>query len=223
MDFPSSPAASPLKLTLAGRTFSRPTHICAFFDSAAQEDACVGPYVAEGLDNGEQVFAIRNAADCAPYMKRLAAAVGRTFEKQVATGQLRLRATEETYLAATGFEADRMIEMLVHVIDESRAAGYPRVRTCGDMNWAVEALRDVEELMEYEARVNLVVHAHECICMCVYDLNRFGGRAVMEVLATHPMVLMGDRIFDNPYYLNPVDFLQRRPGGGAQRPGLQTH
>ena len=223
MKSPYVPAESPFKLTLAGRTFNRPTHICAFFDSASQEEACVGPYVAQGLDNGEQVFAIRSAADCAPYMKRLAAAVGRTFDKEVASGQMRLRATEETYLAAPGFESDRMIEMLVHVIDESRDAGYPRVRTCGDMNWAIDGLASVEDLMEYEARVNLVVHAHECICMCIYDLNRFGGRAVMEVLATHPMVLMGDRIFDNPYYVDPLEFLQRRVGQGTQHPVLQPH
>jgi hypothetical protein len=44
--------------------------------------------------------------------------------------------------------------------------------------------------------------------MCVYDVNKFSGRAVMDVLATHPMVLMGDRIYENPYYVEPRNFLQ---------------
>jgi hypothetical protein len=30
----------------------------------------------------------------------------------------------------------------------------------------------------------------------------------MDVPATHTMVLMGDRIYENPYYVEPRDFLQ---------------
>jgi len=29
------------------------------------------------------------------------------------------------------------------------------------------------------------------------------------VLATHPMVLLGDRVYENPYYEQPAEFLQR--------------
>ena len=76
---------------------------------------------------------------------------------------------------------------------------------------------------EYEARVNLLVHAHECTFMCVYDLNRFSGRAIMDVLSTHPMVVMGDRVLDNPYYVEPRDFLARLVERGEARAALQTH
>ena len=223
MESPYRIETAPGPVTVCGRRLSRPMHVCAFFDHAAQEDACVAPYVAEGLDNGEQVFAVREAAECMPYVKRLAAAVARSFDPEVSSGQLRLRATEETCLAPPGFEADRMIEILVHVIDESRAAGFKGLRTCGDMGWALRGLRDTDELMEYEARVNLLSHAHECTFMCVYDLNRFGGRAVMDVLSTHPMVVMGDRIYENPYYVDPREFLERLVRREAGPVASQTH
>jgi hypothetical protein len=109
------------------------------------------------------------------------------------------------------------------VIDESRASGHARLRTRGDMGWALTGLADTDELMEYEARVNLLTHAHECAFMCVYDLNRFGGRAIMDVLSTHPMVVMGDRVLDNPYYMKPRDFLESLMRRGEPRPELQTH
>jgi hypothetical protein len=210
-------------VTVCGHPVARSTHICAFFDSAAQESACVAPFFAEGLDQGEQVFAIRSAAECAPYVRRLAAAIQRSFEPEITTGQLRLRATEETYLAAPGFEADRMYDMLVHVVRESEAAGYPRLRTCGDMGWALTGLRDLSQLMEYEARVNLLTEEHECTFMCVYDLNKFGGRAIMDVLSTHPMVVMGDRVYENPYFVPPQDFLERLFSRSDASPLAQTH
>ena len=115
MKTPHTPEPAPSRVTVCGRKLTRSTHICAFFDSAAQEDACVGPFVAEGLEQGEQVFAVREAALLKPYLKRLSAAVGRSFDAQVASGQLRLRASEETYLAPDGFESDRMIEVLVQI------------------------------------------------------------------------------------------------------------
>ena len=48
---------------------------------------------------------------------------------------------------------------------------------------------------------------HDCTLMCVYGINQFSGRAIMDVLATHPMVLLGDRIYENPYYVEPRAFL----------------
>ena len=220
---PSPPIATPArKVTVCGHRLHRSTHVCAFFDSAAQEAACVAPFFAEGLDQGEKVFAIREAAEVAPYVKRLGAAISRSFEPEIATGQLRLRATEETYLAAPGFEADRMYEMLVHVLREAQAAGHPRVRTCGDMGWALTGLRDLSQLMEYEARVNRLTEEHECTFLCVYDLNKFGGRAIMDVLSTHPMVVMGDRVYENPYYMEPAEFLSRMFRREAS-PLVQTH
>jgi hypothetical protein len=216
-------ATAPRRVSILGHRIDRPTHICAFFDSSAQEHACIGPFVAEGLDNGEQVFAIRDAAQCMPYVKALEAAVSRSFDAYVATGQLRLRATEETYLAGPGFEPDRMIEILAHVLGESEAAGYPRVRTCGDMGWTLRGLKDTDQLMEYEARVNLLTRVHDCTCVCVYDLTKFDGRAVMDVLSTHPLVVMGDRVYENPYYVEPLEFLERLVGRRPARPMVQTH
>ena len=96
-------------------------------------------------------------------------------------------------------------ELLVEAAD----GPYRRVRTCGDMTWALRDMPGTDELMEYESRVNLFTRKHDCTLMCAYDVNKFSGKAVMDVLATHPMVVMGDRIYENPYYIEPESFLQK--------------
>jgi hypothetical protein len=56
--------------------------------------------------------------------------------------------------------------------------------------------------------------------MCTYDINQFSGRAIMDVLATHPQVLLGDRIYENPYFVEPEEFvgtLARRGAAPLQR------
>jgi hypothetical protein len=204
-------------VTVCGQRIARSTHICAFFDSDAQEMECVAPYFAEGLDNGELVFTIRERARCQSYLERLSAQMKRDIEPYRASGQLRQLSVEESYLREEqDFEPVRMYEAIEEVLRQSEADGYPRVRTCGDMNWAV-ALPHIDSLMEYEARVNLLTSGHDCTFMCVYDLNRFSGRTVMDVLSTHPLVLMGNKIYENPYYVDPRDFIRSLARRGSGR------
>lgn len=208
-------------VTVCGRRITHSTHICAFFDSEAQELACVGPYFAEGLDNGELVFTIRERERCAPYLEELGRQMQRDLGPFQASRQLRQFCAEESYLGEGGaeFEPVPMYEAIREILRQAGQEGYPRVRTCGDMNWAVN-LRDIDRLMEYEARVNELTAHHDCTFMCVYDLRRFNGRTMMDVLSTHPMVVMGTRIYENPYYVQPEDFLRslaRRGSGQLSR------
>jgi hypothetical protein len=46
--------------------------------------------------------------------------------------------------------------------------------------------------------------------MCLYDLDRFGGQILVDILKTHPKVLMGSTVLENLYYLEPDEFLATR-------------
>jgi hypothetical protein len=200
------PALRPV--TVCGRTLPHATHICAFFDSEAQEYDCILPYFREGLAQGEQVVSIRDAEKVRDHTTRLQGSLGAEMDERVRSGQLAILASEETYLKEGCFETERMYNMIEDVLQNVRSNSFARVRTCGDMTWALREMPGTDELMEYESRVNKLTREHDCTLMCVYDVNKFSGRAVMDVLATHPMVVMGDRIYENPYYVDPTEFLR---------------
>jgi hypothetical protein len=40
-------------------------------------------------------------------------------------------------------------------------------------------------------------------------MNRFSGRALSDVLATHSHVILNERIQKNPHYTEPMVFLKR--------------
>jgi hypothetical protein len=42
--------------------------------------------------------------------------------------------------------------------------------------------------------------------VCLYDLREFGGGLLMELLKTHPKVLLGGLVFENPHYLSPDEY-----------------
>ena len=207
-------------VTVCGRTLANATHICAFFESERQEFDCLVPFYAEGLDQGEQVVCIRDAGECGAHIERLRELMPMPIDAAIRSNQLRVVASEETYLKSGCFEADRMFSMLEDMLMEGDSR-YGRVRACGDMSWALRDMPGTDELMEYESRVNTLTTEHDCTLMCVYDVNKFSGRAVMDVLATHPMVVMGDRIYENPYYVEPRTYLQSLVKRGSAPLGRQ--
>ena len=78
------------------------------------------------------------------------------------------------------------------------------------------ALRDipgVEDLLAYEARVNQVMAANPeaaAISLCLYDVERFDAELIVGVLRTHPKAVIAGTVIDNPFYIQPEEFLPQR-------------
>ena len=205
---PAAPIRRSPPASVCGHLLVHSAHICAFFDSEQQEYDCLVPYFAEGLARGEQVVTIRDAERCNAHMQTLRDSCAIPVDEAVRANRLRVVASEETYLQDGVFEVERMYRMIEKLLAQAPAQGFSRVRTCGEMSWALRDMPGTDDLMRYESRVNQLTQEHDCTLMCTYEINLFSGRAIMDVLATHPLVLLGDRIYENPYYQQPTQFLQ---------------
>ena len=68
----------------------------------------------------------------------------------------------------------------------------------------------VDELVSYESKLNRFLPRYPQVILCLYDLNRFTGEILLDLLKTHPKVLLGGMLVANPYYLDPDEFLVQR-------------
>jgi hypothetical protein len=75
------------------------------------------------------------------------------------------------------------------------------------MEWALVDLPGVEDLIEFETRVNYVVPKYDDTVICAYDLSKFPASVVMDALRTHPVVLIGGLLQENPFFVPPEQFL----------------
>jgi len=197
---------------LCGEVLYAPIHICAFFDSREEQYEVILPYVQEGLNRKEKVINILESACHHDHNERLSTA-GIQIEEKSANNQLNILASEDTYLKGGSFAAEKMLRLLEDALIEANEEGYDAVRACGAMVWALKNVPGTDELIEYEARLNLLTPKYCCSLVCMYDTNRFSGRVLTDVLATHSHVIMNGRIYKNPYYIEPLEFLptlQRR-------------
>jgi hypothetical protein len=125
----------------------------------------------------------------------------------MATNQLEVHPWEAAYLRSDRFEQDAMLKFVEDVLQTNAAAGYARTRIVAHMEWALLDKPGVEDLLEYETRANYVLPKYDDPVICTYDLSKFSARVAMDVMRTHPTVIIGGVLQDNPYFVPPDQFL----------------
>lgn len=194
-------------VTLCGQTLDGPAHICAFFDSREERYRALVPFIAEGLGNGDRVVTTVDAAVRRDHVAELAMH-GINVEDAIARDDLRIPTTEDTYTSGGIFSAERMYDLVQNVLRED-VTGRRRVRAVGMMDWVARQVPGTERLAEYEARLNVLVDAYDCALVCVYDLATLSGEAVLDILAAHPYVVVGNEVHENSFGVHDVTLLKR--------------
>ena len=201
-----SQASSALPIRLAGRTLTHHRHICAFFNSREEQDKVLMPFFKEGLERGEKIF---NIVDARRHDEHVCACEAHGIDTEAAqtSGQLEVLHWEDAYLKDGYFDGDRMIRVLEEVVEGNRPR-FGLSRLMGNMEWALEAAPGVTDIVEYEAKLNHVLPRYPDPVVCVYDLNKHSGSVVMDILRTHPMVIIGGVLQENPLYVAPDELLE---------------
>jgi len=188
--------------SVCGESLMSPMHICGFFDSKEQQYEVIIPYILEGLEANDKVINILEGSRHGEHCRCLADN-GISIAGKLTSGQLEVLASEDTYTKGGEFAAERMYAMLEKTLLSASRAGYESVRACGDMVWALKNLPGTDELLAYEASLNVLTPKHSCSLICMYDINSFSQSTLTEVLLTHPYVIKGGKITKNLHYLEP--------------------
>jgi hypothetical protein len=106
------------------------------------------------------------------------------------------------------FDQDRQIQLLENVLIQGKKEGFALTRLVANMEWALEDRAGVKDIVEYESRLNYVLPKYDDPVICTYDLARFNAGVAMDILRTHPMVIIGGVLQENPLYIHPDEFLK---------------
>jgi len=128
-------------------------------------------------------------------------------QEAVGTGQLEVRPWQDSPLRGGRFDLETWLASFEEVIQSGPAAGYTQTRIMGHMEWALLDLPGVGDLIEYETRVNYVIPKYEGPVICTYDLTKFGASVVIDALRTHPLVIIGGLLQENPFFVSPDQLL----------------
>jgi hypothetical protein len=185
-------------------------HVCAFYDSLAERDDVLLPFLRAGLAAGDKCICVVDANDLDAVVGELWADLGEVREQ--VEHQLEVVPVERVYLRTGAFVPDRMLDFWDDTVSSALSAeGFSFVRSVGDTTWALrEAPGVVDQLIVYESRLNRFLPLYPQVILCLYDIGRFSGELIVDVVKTHPKLLVRGAIVENPDYLEPDEFLAAR-------------
>ena len=192
---------------LPGAAARRFGHICGFFHSQEEEYRVLLPLAKEGFERGEKVFHIVDREHRPERMRRLEE-VGISPAAARRPGQVEIRAWEDAHLRGGRFDQDAMMTLLEETLRGAKADGFGQTRVWANMEWALGEFPGVEDLVEYETRVNYFLPRYDDLVVCTYDLTKFGASVVVDILRTHPLVILGGILQENPFFVPPDEFLR---------------
>jgi hypothetical protein len=151
---------SPKKIRLAGSILDPARHVCAFFNTKEEEYRVLTPFIKEGVDEGDRVFHIVDPQHRAEHLRRLEAS-GIPVAEAARKGQLEVRSWEDAYLRDGHFDQNRMLALIEEVLTEGKTKGFALTRLVANMEWALEDRPGVNDIVEYEARLNYVLPKYD--------------------------------------------------------------
>jgi hypothetical protein len=198
--------ASNRSVTIGQSEFPCPCHACAFFHSRDEEYDLLLPFSKSGTEAGERLFQVVDQGHLEERRTRLSDA-GIDVPDAEKRGQLEIRPWEQAYLRGNRFDQNAMLALIQEVLREGRSNGFPMTRLWANMEWALDDLPGVHDIVEYETRLNHFLPQYNDVVVCTYDLSKFSASVVMDIMRTHPQVIVGGVLQENPFYVPPDEFL----------------
>ena len=191
------------------------THICGLYRGAAERDAILVAFLNAGLAAGDKCICVIDAGEPSEIIAELAA------RERADDKQLDVIRASDMHLRSGRFSPDETIGCWKAAISEVMYDGrFDLVRAVE--TWSLrDVVPDARELVALDSEMNRFLPLFPQVILCLYDLERFGGDSVVDLLRTHPKVLVGKMVLENPYYLGPDEFLAVAQGGAADRHGVE--
>ena len=180
-------------IRLAGGELGGLGHVCGLFSGEAESYAVLTPFIVDGLERGERAVHLLGPAERASHLERLTSA-GLDVDAALATGQLEVQTWEAGYLRGGRFDRTGTLLFLQKTLAEGRSRGFAATRLIGFMDWALEEVAGVGDVVAYETDVDLFLRGTPDHVVCAYDLSRHSAALVVQLQAAHPLVIVGARL-----------------------------
>lgn len=179
-------------------------HICLIYRDEQERRSIVSKFLQAGLAADEQVLSLVDSTAPEEFADIL-----RTYgvEPSDHEGALSVLGALETYCPSGHFDSEALLESFKAGYAESRASGFAGWRGTGEMSWALrDGATTMKALIDYEVSLNELLVETPVTAFCQYDVRRFDGATLFDVMAVHPKMIVGGQLMNNPMYLEPAAF-----------------
>ncbi len=185
------------------------THFCGLYETEAERDEIILGFLATGARAGDMQLYCPVERTPDEFRQAFTACCPSCAAHLEDADRFRLLSARSLYYPGGSFSPWAMDDGLNAFFAQSQKAGRRNIRATAEMAWALEAIPGVEHLMAYESRLNYFITGKPWISICLYNVTKFDGRTIMQVLQTHPFIINQGIVTENPFYMNPDAWLAK--------------
>jgi len=179
-------------------------HFAQIYETRAEKFEASVPFVRHGLDRDERVMYVVDESTEAGVKAALRDAEI-DVDAALQSGALSFHTVQDTYLQNGSFDTDEMIDFYGDTVSEATEE-YEALRIVAEMTWVGKDDTSVEQVMEYEQRINELFEATDSLAICQYNRERFAPAVIRNVVRTHPHLIYDGAACHNVYYTPPEEF-----------------
>ncbi len=185
------------------------THMCLVFTEEAERVDSLLKFLLSGLETGERTTCFSEKMD-EETLREFFSKHNISYDERKRNKAISFAGASKVYFQDGVFDPDRMLKTLTDFYEESLKLGFPASRAIGEMPPEVQDVPGGDRLLEYESRVSILLRDHPFTVLCQYDANVFDGATIMDVLKVHPQTIVNGAVVQNPFFIQPEEYLQKR-------------
>ncbi len=182
-------------------------HIAGLYETEEERDLIINGFFAKGIQSGDMQLYCPSEQTEEEFHHKFEDYCPECSGKIDDPNYFFIQSAKELYYPNGTFSPVAMDKGLNEFYHQSQKNGKRNIRGIGEMVWALGAVPGVEHLMAYEARLNYFIPNKPWISLCMYNTSKFTGSMIIQVLKTHPYILNGNVLMQNPHFEDPAKWL----------------
>jgi hypothetical protein len=200
-------------LGIGDQRIAAPAHVGLIHDGEAERRRFQLGFLGPAVEDPHQGIVLLGLPELAAAMLRhFEADLGRSLDGAARSGRI--------LVAHYDRDPDQLLEIIGGAIATLTASGQTLIRFFAQVTWGAAGFPLPEDELWVESRLNDLLENTAVVLVCAYDASQVPAWALVRGgLDTHPLVVIGDRLAENPNYLAPSKYLRERllrcgpPGG----------
>ncbi|MFP3948165.1 MAG: MEDS domain-containing protein [Gemmatimonadota bacterium] len=176
-------------------------HLSLLYSDREQQLAALVPLVREALSRGHRCRYLTDPEHREDIEEALAVQ-GIPVDDEKDRGRLEIASSRDAFLGNGDFDPEGAVTVLQEDLRRALEDGFEALWWISETSWLLAECRP-EDVRAMEAHAQTATRDRSLIVVCQYDRSRLDDLALAEILAAHPLAILGDEVFPNPYYRPP--------------------
>jgi PAS domain S-box-containing protein len=120
-------------------------------------------------------------------------------------GQLVFLPAKQLYTRGVGYSFDNVLDKMHAMTAMALADGWSALRLTTEMSWVLRQTQGTERLLEQAGRLGSFFRESAALGLNQFERSQFPAEALLDVLLTHPVAVLGTEAVQNFYYTPQVE------------------